>query len=1239
MTTHDRHHPARERLLAAATERILVIDGAMGTEIQTHGLVEADFRGEHYAHHDIPLAGNNDLLSVTRPDIILEIHRDYIAAGADIICTNTFSGTVIAQAEYDMAAAVGEINTAGARLARTAVDEAVAADGRARFVAGSIGPTNVTLSMSPRVEDPAFRAIDFTTLTAAYTEQIEALVDGGVDLLLIETVFDTLNAKAAIVAARHIARRTGIVTPIIISGTITDRSGRTLSGQTTAAFWTSIRHAEPVAVGLNCALGAAEMRPHVRDLAGLADVLVSAYPNAGLPNALGCYDESPSETAAVLGEFAASGLVNIVGGCCGTTPAHIAAIAEAVRPHTPRRVPARAHRLELAGLEPFTLTDEIPFVNIGERTNVFGSAKFRRLVTEGRFDEALSVAREQVEAGAQAIDVNMDEGLLDSVAAMTTFLRLIATEPDIARVPLVIDSSRFEVIEAGLGCVQGKSVVNSISLKAGEDEFRRHAEVCRDHGAAVIVMAFDEQGQADTLERRIEICRRAHRILTEEVGLASEDIIFDPNIFAVATGIPEHDRYGLDMIEATRRLRSEFPEANVSGGVSNLSFAFQGNNRVREAMHSVFLFHAIHAGMRLGIVNAGQLAVYELLEPELRELCEDVVLARRPDAAERLLAAATGFAGASDADPASEVAAWRGAPVEERLAHALVNGITEFIEVDVEEARLAAARPVEVIEGPLMAGMNRVGDLFGAGKMFLPQVVKSAPVMKQAVAHLTPFIEAERAADGESSAPSTAGRVLLATVAGDVHDIGKNIVGVVLGCANYEIIDLGVMVSADDILAAAVEHEADVVGLSGLITPSLDQMVLVASEMERRGLTVPLLIGGATTSRLHTALRIDPVRPSGAVVHVADASRASGVIASLLDDSARPGFLEELDTEYRRVAARHAAAEADRVRLDLATARQARARLEFDPSTVTPPTFTGTRVIELDVATLRSFIDWSPFFITWGVRGHHPEVLDHPDTAEAARPLWRDAQAMLDEMIAGEWLAPRAVVGFWRANAEGDDIVVLDEAGTPVEVLHGLRQQLAKSPDSERPNLCLSDFIAPRDSGVDDHIGAFVVTAGPEEIAIADRFTADGDDYSSIMLKALADRIAEAAAEYLHWLVRTELWGYSPDEDVDIGRLVKEGYRGIRPAPGYPAQPDHSEKATIFRLLDAPGTVGVTLTESYAMWPGSSVSGLFLAHPDARYFGVGRITADQVTDYARRKGISVAECERILAPILAATPQ
>ncbi|MEY2975438.1 MAG: methionine synthase, partial [Actinomycetota bacterium] len=1021
------------------------------------------------------------------------------------------------------------------------------------------------------------------------------------------------------------------------SGTITDRSGRTLSGQTTGAFWTSVRHADPVAVGLNCALGAAEMRPYVRDLAGMADVLVSAYPNAGLPNALGCYDEQPEETARVLGDFAASGLVNIVGGCCGTTPAHIAAIAEAVRPHAPRIPPTRQRRLELAGLEAFALTDEIPFVNIGERTNVFGSAKFRRLVTEGRLDEALSVAREQVEAGAQAIDVNMDEGLLDSVAVMTTFLRLVATEPDIARVPLVIDSSRFEVIEAGLGCTQGKSIVNSISLKSGEDEFRRHAELCRDHGAAVIVMAFDEQGQADTLERRVEICRRAHRILTEEVGLPSEDIVFDPNIFAVATGIPEHDRYGIDMIDATRLLRSEFPLANVSGGVSNLSFAFQGNNRVREAMHSVFLFHAIRAGMRLGIVNAGQLAVYELLDPDLRELCEDVVLARRPDAAERLLAAATGYAGTDTENGATATAAWRDATVDERLAHALVNGITDFIEVDVEEARLAADRPVEVIEGPLMAGMNRVGDLFGAGKMFLPQVVKSARVMKQAVAHLTPFIEADRS-DEDTTTSTSAGRVLLATVAGDVHDIGKNIVGVVLGCANYEVIDLGVMVAADDILAAAVEHDVDIVGLSGLITPSLDQMVLVAGEMERRGLTIPLLIGGATTSRLHTALRIAPVRPSGAVVHVPDASRASGVIAALNDESASAAFLATLADDYRRVTERHAAAEADRVRLDLPGARAARARLRFDDETVTAPTFTGTRVIDLDVATLRPFIDWSPFFITWGVRGRHPEVLEHPDTAEVAGPLWRDAQAMLDEIVAGDWIRPRAVVGFWRATADGDDIVVRGDDGSALAVLHGLRQQLAKSPGSERPNLCISDFVAPSDAQVIDHIGAFVVTAGPEEIEIADRYAAAGDDYSSIMLKALADRLAEAAAEYLHWLVRTELWGYSPDEDTDIDRLVAEGYRGIRPAPGYPAQPDHSEKVTIFQLLDAPNTVGVELTESHAMWPGSSVSGIFLAHPEARYFGVGRILPDQVVDYARRKGISVDECERILAPILAARP-
>jgi len=1226
-------------LHAAASRRILVLDGAMGTEVQRRGLEEDDFRNDDLRDHEGQLAGNNDLLSLTRSDVVADIHRSYLEAGADIICTNTFSSTAVAQAEYGLAHLVPELNRESARIARRVADEAATPD-RPRFVAGSIGPTNVTLSMSPRVEDPGYRALDFATLADAYAEQITALIEGGVDLLLIETIFDTLNAKAAIVAARRVTAGLRDAPALMISGTITDRSGRTLSGQTAQAFWQSVRHADPISIGLNCALGGAEMRPHIAELARIADTLVCAYPNAGLPNALGGYDEGPDETAGILGEFAESGLVNIVGGCCGTTPEHIAAIAEAVTSEQPRLIPERSRHLSLSGLEPLELTEEIPFVNIGERTNVFGSAKFRRLIKEGDHAAAVEIARQQVEAGAQAIDVNMDEGLIDSAAEITTFLRLIAAEPDIARVPVVVDSSRFEVIEAGLACLQGKSVVNSISLKAGEAEFLQQARVCRDHGAAVIVMAFDEDGQADTVERRVEICRRAHRLLTEEVGFDEEDIIFDPNIFAVATGIAEHDRYGLDFIEATAEILRFAPRSNISGGVSNLSFSFQGNNVVREAMHSVFLVHAIRAGMRLAIVNAGQLALYDDLDPHLRELCEDVVLARRPDAAERLLEEAISFRDAATQESDATAAEWRSLPVAGRLAHALRHGIGEHIEGDVEEARLAADHPVEVIEGPLMDGMNEVGDLFGAGRMFLPQVVKSARVMKQAVAHLTPHIEAARTEGTEVAAGATSGaRVLLATVAGDVHDIGKNIVGVVLGCADHEIIDLGVMVDTQTILETAVEREVDIIGLSGLITPSLDQMVGVAREMERRGMDTPLLIGGATTSRLHTALRIAPAYTGGPVVHVADASRASGVISSLRNPDRRTAFLDDLAEDYRRVTERFAQAETERRRLDLSAARSNAAVLEFDDTRVITPTFTGHRTIRTDVATLRPFIDWSPFLTTWGIRGRHPDVLDDPELGEAARSLMADADAMLDQMIAEQWFSPVAEVGFWPATSNGDDIEVTDGGGDHLATLHGLRQQLEKSPTSHRPNLCISDFVAPASADIDDHIGAFVVTVGPEENEIADRFADQGDDYASIMVKALADRLAEAFAEYLHMLVRTELWGYEPDESLSTADLIAEAYRGIRPAPGYPAQPDHSEKETIMRLLDAEATVGVTLTESWAMWPGSTVSGLYFAHPDALYFGVGRITREQVEDYGRRKGLDLSTTERILAPVLAYEPE
>ncbi len=1224
----------RQAIRAAAAERILVIDGAMGTEIQARQLIRKDFHGEHFASHTVDLTGNNDILSITRPDVISDIHNSYVEAGATIICTNTFNSTRVAQADYSTHDSVREINLAAARLARDIVDARV--DGIARFVAGSVGPTNQTLSMSPRVEDPGFRAIDFSSMVAAYEEQIDALAEGGVDILLLETIFDTLNAKAAIVATRRVERRRGTELPLIISGTVSDRSGRTLSGQTIEAFWTSIRHANPLAVGINCALGGAEMRPHVATLASIADTLVSAYPNAGLPNALGCYDESPAETAAILQEYASHSLVNIVGGCCGTTPAHVEAIAKAVSTAAPRQPATRIPRLELAGLEPFTLTSDIPFVNIGERTNVFGSRKFLRLIQEGRHSDAIDIAREQVLAGAQAIDINMDEGLLDTVVEMTTFLKLIAAEPDIARVPIVIDSSRFDVIEAALGCVQGKCIVNSISMKEGLDEFRRQAEICRDHGAAVIVMAFDENGQADTLERRIDICSRAHEVLTTEVGFPAEDIIFDPNIFALATGIPEHNTYGIDFIEATRVLTNRFPTSNISGGVSNLSFSFRGNDTVREAMHSVFLVHAIEAGMRVGIVNPAQLALHDDLDKELRELCTDVVLNRRADATDRLLDAAAQFNADRSEALTTQQSEWRTGSYDERITHALVHGITDHIEDDVEEARVDLARAVEVIEGPLMSGMNTVGELFGSGRMFLPQVVKSARVMKQAVAYLTPFIEAEKS--GASDEPQHAGTVLLATVAGDVHDIGKNIVGVVLGCADYKVIDLGVMVPMQTICEAAVEHNVDIIGLSGLITPSLDHMVNVAAELDRVGITTPLLIGGATTSRLHTALRIRPSRSNGSVIHVADASRASGVISSVLSDERRDAFLAELDADYERVVARYHSAERERNRLSLADARAAAAHLTFDETTIAIPKHLGTTRCELSIEELRRVIDWSPFFATWGLRGQFPNILDDPDVGEPARALYEDAERMLDRISDEGWFRPVSIVGLWQAASVGDDIEVLSPSGDVLATLHGLRQQLEKSGRTGRANLCISDFIAPKSRELIDYIGAFAVTVGPEEHEIADRFEAEGDDYSSIMVKAIADRLAEAAAEFTHWKVRTELWGYAPDEPLDGDRLIAEQYRGIRPAPGYPAQPDHAEKETLFSLLDATATVGLNLTESWAMYPGSSVCGLYFAHSDAKYFGVGKITKEQVEDYAQRTQQSVEETERRLAHLLAYEP-
>ncbi|WP_029032350.1 methionine synthase [Salinarimonas rosea] len=1221
-------------LKEAARARILVLDGAMGTEIQNRKFSEADFRGDRFQDHPNDQKGNNDLLILTQPDAMRDIHLDYFRAGSDVVETNTFSGTRIAQADYGMEDIVYELNKEGARLAREAAAIAAAEDGRRRFVAGAVGPTNRTLSISPDVNNPGYRAVTFDEVRDAYAEQIRGLCDGGAELILVETIFDTLNAKAAIAAARAVFAERGAELPLMISGTITDLSGRTLSGQTPEAFWHSVRHAAPFTIGLNCALGAKEMRAHIAELSRIADTFVCAYPNAGLPNEFGLYDESPEATATMIAEFAEAGLVNMVGGCCGTTPAHIRAIAEAVEGKAPRTVVERPRMMRLSGLEPFTLTPDIPFVNVGERTNVTGSAKFRKLITAGDYAAALDVARDQVAAGAQVIDVNMDEGLLDSKKAMVDFLNLVAAEPDIARVPVMIDSSKFEVIEAGLKCVQGKAIVNSISMKEGEDAFREQARICRDYGAAVVVMAFDEEGQADTAARKIEITKRAYDILVDEVGFPPEDIVFDPNVFAVATGIEEHDNYGVDFIDAVRAIRTNLPHAHVSGGVSNLSFSFRGNEPVREAMHTVFLYHAIQAGMDMGIVNAGQLGVYDELDPELRDLCEDVVLNRRTDATERLLEAAPRFKGDGAGAARVQNLEWRGWPVEKRLEHALVNGITDFIVEDVEEARKTAARPLHVIEGPLMAGMNVVGDLFGAGKMFLPQVVKSARVMKQAVAHLTPYMDKEKEEMGLVDKPA-AGKILMATVKGDVHDIGKNIVGVVLACNNYEVIDLGVMVPAARILDEAKKHGVDIIGLSGLITPSLDEMVNVASEMEREGFDIPLLIGGATTSRVHTAVKIHPSYAKGQTVYVTDASRAVGVVSSLLSDEQKGPYVETLRKEYARVADAHARAEQDKQRLPIAKARENATKIDWTGYRPTKPSFTGPRVFRTyDLADLVSCIDWTPFFQTWELKGRYPAILEDEKQGPAARQLFEDAQVMLRDVVENRWFTPKAVIGFWPANSVGDDIRLYtgESRQETLATFHGLRQQLVKR--DGRPNQCISDFVAPADTGIADYVGAFVVTAGLEEVRIAERFERANDDYRSILVKALADRIAEALAERMHQRVRTEFWGYAPDEALSSEALIQESYQGIRPAPGYPAQPDHTEKETLFSLTGASKAIGVTLTESYAMWPGSSVSGLYLAHPQAHYFGVAKIERDQVEDYAARKGMDVRTVERWLAPVL-----
>ncbi len=1231
--------PTELRLRGLAAERILVLDGAMGTMIQELKLDEEGYRGARFDAWNRDVRGNNDLLILSQPEAVRDIHLAYFRAGADIVSTNTFSSTSIAQADYGLSDHAHELNREGAKLARAAASMAEAEDGRPRFVAGAIGPTNRTASISPDVANPGFRAITFDELRAAYAEQIDGLIEGGADLLLIETIFDTLNAKAAIYAVAEVTQARGVRLPVMISGTITDLSGRLLSGQTPAAFWDSVRHAAPVSIGLNCALGAREMRAHVAEIARIADTLVCAYPNAGLPNEFGYYDESPDYMAELIGEFAAAGLVNIVGGCCGTTPAHIAAIVRAVEGKAPRSIPQVPRRLRLSGLEDFTLTPEIPFVNIGERTNVTGSARFRKLVTAGDYTSALDVARDQVENGAQIIDVNMDEGLLDSEKAMVTFLNLVAAEPDIARVPVMVDSSKFSVIEAGLKCLQGKAVVNSISLKEGEAEFLRHAQIVRRHGAAVVVMAFDENGQADTLEKKIAITKRAYDILVNQVGFPPEDIIFDPNIFAVATGMAEHDGYGVDFIEATRWIRANLPHAHVSGGVSNFSFSFRGNEPVREAMHTVFLFHAIKAGMDMGIVNAGQIAVYDDLDPELREACEDVVLNRRPDASERLLALAERYRGHGKERKEADTA-WREWPVERRLSHALVHGLTDFIEVDTEEARVRAERPLAVIEGPLMDGMNVVGDLFGSGKMFLPQVVKSARVMKQAVAYLLPYMDQEKREKG-TAWKSSNGKIVLATVKGDVHDIGKSIVGVVLQCNNYEIIDLGVMVPAAKILETAKAENADIIGLSGLITPSLDEMCHVAAEMERQGFELPLMIGGATTSRTHTAVKIHPNYRRGQAIHVNDASRAVGVAGSLMSAAARPAYIEGIRAEYAAIAEAHARSEANKQRLPLSLARANALKLDWSGAYQPPrPSFLGTRVLaDYSIPELIEFIDWSPFFSTWELKGKYPAILQDAKYGAAARSLFADANAMLERIVREQWLRAAGVVGFWPANAQGDDILVFAGEGQsePVAVLHTLRQQLVRR---ERvPNLALADFIAPRASGLTDYIGAFAVTAGLGEDAVAERFKAANDDYSAIMIKALADRLAEAFAERLHQRVRQELWGYAPEETLAPADLIAEKYRGIRPAPGYPAQPEHTEKATLFALLEGASRIGVRVTESFAMAPGASVCGFYFSHPESRYFGVGKLERDQVEDYAKRKGWTLAQAERWLAPVLNYTPQ
>ncbi|RUT67176.1 methionine synthase [Morganella morganii] len=1218
-------------LKEALNQRILILDGAMGTMIQRYALNEKEYRGERFADWPVDLKGNNDLLSITQPAIIREIHHAYLEAGADIIETNSFNSTTISMADYQMESLSDEINEAAAKLARECADEWTRkTPEKPRYVAGILGPTNRTASISPDVNDPAYRNVSYDALVDAYRSSVRALVRGGADIIMIETIFDTLNAKAAIYAVETEFEALGIKLPVMLSGTITDASGRTLTGQTTEAFYNSMRHIRPISFGLNCALGPAELRQYVAELSRVADCYVSTHPNAGLPNAFGGYDLDAANMADYIREWAQSGLLNIVGGCCGTTPDHIRAIAQAVADIPPRVIPERPVACRLAGLEPLTIDENSLFVNVGERTNITGSARFKRLIKEGNYQEALDIARNQVENGAQIIDINMDEGMLDSQAAMVRFLNMISGEPDIARVPIMIDSSKWEVIEAGLKCIQGKGIVNSISLKEGEAAFIEHAKKVLRYGAAVIVMAFDETGQADTRQRKTEICQRAYRILTEQVGFPAEDIIFDPNIFAVATGIAEHNNYAVDFIEACKEIKATLPHALISGGVSNVSFSFRGNDPVREAIHAVFLYYAIRNGMDMGIVNAGQLAIYDDLLSVLRDAVEDVILNRREDATDRLLALAEEYRGSKGKNEQQQLAEWRGWDVEKRLEYALVKGITEFIIEDTEAARLRADIPIEVIEGPLMNGMNVVGDLFSEGKMFLPQVVKSARVMKQAVAYLEPYIQAAKASG------TSAGKVLLATVKGDVHDIGKNIVGVVLQCNNYEIIDLGVMVPCETILRTAIEEKVDIIGLSGLITPSLDEMVHVAKEMERQGFSLPLLIGGATTSKAHTAVKIEP-NYSGPVTYVQNASRTVGVVAALLSDKQRDEFIARTRREYEVVRDQYARRQPRSAPVTLAQARANAFAADWDNYTPPCPAFTGVKTVTAPISVLRRYIDWTPFFMTWSLAGKYPRILEDDVVGEEARRLFKDANAMLDELDKTGALTPRGVAGIFPANRIGDDIAVYrDESREEILLYsHHLRQQTQKKDNF--PNACLADFVAP--PGIPDYLGAFAVTGGLEEDTLAAQFEAEHDDYNKIMVKALSDRLAEGFAEYLHEQVRKTVWGYSPDEDLDNDLLIRENYQGIRPAPGYPACPEHTEKSKIWELLDAESHTGMRLTESYAMWPGASVSGWYFSHPQSRYFAVAQIQKDQIEDYAARKGMPVKELERWLAPNLGYDPE